>query len=158
VRKLSILSTVVGIAAVFSTITPAMAQPINVGTNIGKSCTSPGNYTVVLPNYDGTDRSASASIKFKCTKNTPFTIELFPGNGRTTASNGTLKSAAPGNTTPITYTIQVGSTLRNRFTGRGNGLSGIAAEVGATPFIHPTAGQDPEPGTYSDTIGIVVTY
>ena len=157
-RKLSILSTVVGIAAVFSTITPAMGQPLNVATNIGKSCTAPGNYTVVLPNYDGTDRSASASIKFKCTKNTFFTIDLFPGNGRVISSSGTLKSAAPGNTTPIAYTVKVGGTPRSTFTGRGNGLSGAAAEVGATPFIHPTAGQDPEPGTYSDTIGIVVTY
>jgi spore coat protein U-like protein len=158
VRKISIVSTVVGIAAVFSTITPAMGQPLNVGTSIGKSCTAPGTYTVTLPNYDGTDRSASAIIKFKCTKGTAFTMDLFPGNGAVRSSSGTLKSDDRGNTTPIAYTVQVGTSLVSRFSGGGNGLSAGASEVGATPFIHPTAGQDPEPGRYSDTIGIVVTY
>jgi spore coat protein U-like protein len=157
VRKLSIVSTVVGIAAVFSTITPAVGQSVNVGANIGKSCTAPGNYTVTLPNYDGTDRPGSASIKFKCTKNTPYTIELFPGNGMVKSSSGTL-TLGRGGATPIAYTIKVGSTLVNTFTGRGSGLGPFAGEVGATPVIHPTAGQDPEPGLYSDTIGIKVTY
>ena len=157
-RQLSILSTVVGIAAVFSIVTPAMGQTLNVNAIIGKSCTAPGNYRIDLPDYDGTDRPGSASIKFQCTKNTRFTIELFPGNSRVTSFNGTLKSANPGNTTPIAYTVKVRGIPLSTFSGRGNGLSGAVAEVGATPFIHPTAGQDPEPGTYSDTIGIVVTY
>lgn len=157
-KKISILSTVVGIAAVFSIVTPAMGQNLNVNAIIGKSCTAPSNYTVTLPDYDGTDRSASATITFKCTSNTRFTIDLFPGNSRVRSSNGTLKSADPGNTTPIAYTVQSQGSSVSRFTGRGSGLSAGAALVGATPEIHPTAGQDPEPGSYSDTIGIVVTY
>jgi spore coat protein U-like protein len=157
VRKVFIPISVVGIVAVISAGTPAMAgDTINVVTTIGKSCTAPDNSIITLPNYNGTDRSASANIKFKCTKNTPFKIELFPSNSTVPSSKGTLKS--PKNTTPIKYTVKVGTTPISTFSGRGNGLSAGAAEVGAKPEIHPTPNQDPEPGIYSDNIGIKVSY
>jgi spore coat protein U-like protein len=157
VRKFSILIAVIGIVVVVSARTPAMAgDTINVVTTIGKSCTAPDNYGITLPTYDGTDQSGSASIKFKCTKNTPFKIELFPGNSIVPSSNGTLKSSK--NTTPIKYTVKVGTTPVNTFNGRGNGLSAGAAEVVATPEIHPNPNQNPEPDIYSDKIGVKVSY
>jgi spore coat protein U-like protein len=156
VRNFFILIAVVGIVAVVSARTPAMADNMNVATTVGKSCTAPENYIITLPSYNGTDRPGSATIKFKCTKNTAFKIELFPGKANVPSSNGTLKSSK--NTTPIKYTVKVGTTPINTFNGRGNGLSAGAAEVGATPEIHPIPNQDPEPGIYSDNIGIKVSY
>jgi spore coat protein U-like protein len=159
VTKLSILTTVIGIAAVFSTITPVMGQTVNVGAAISPSCTAPNNPVISLPAYDGTDRPGSADIKLKCTKNTRATIELFPGNGRTKSSSGTLKLVTNPATTPISYTItNENGGLINTFTGIGSGLSNNAPKILAEPFIHPTPGQDPVPGRYEDTIGIKVTY
>jgi spore coat protein U-like protein len=130
---------------------------MNVSATIGKSCTAPNSPTVTLPDYNGTDRPQSATVTFKCTKGTRYTVELFPGNGTTKSSSGTLKSAR--NTTPINYTITGrGGTPIDSVTGRGNGLSDNVTDSAVTPYIHPTAGQDPEPGSYSDTIGVKVSY
>jgi spore coat protein U-like protein len=159
VRKLSILTTLVGIVAVSFAGAPAMADPIIVTTTLGKSCTAPSNYTINLPAYDGTDRPGSADIKFRCTKNTHATIELFPGNGSTKSSSGTLKLVSNPTTTPISYTIQnERGGLIDTFIGIGSGLSASAPKISAETFIHPNPGQDPVPGRYEDTIGIKVTY
>jgi spore coat protein U-like protein len=156
VNKHSVLSVATGVAVVMSGMTSAMAGTttgtITVGATTAAACTPPGTYTIALGNYNGISPvTGSANIVFKCTKSTAFTIKLKP-NGGVASTSGSLKTS-PANTTPILYTLD-----SDTFTGNGNGLAVSAANIGATSNVTVAAGQNPIPGSYSDTITIEVTY
>lgn len=126
---------------------------ITIGAGTAPLCTAPSSSTIALGNYNGTAAvTGNASILFKCTKTTPFTIELKPNQGRLTSTNGTLNTSPP-NATPVAYTLDT-----DTFTGTGNGLGISASQVGGTPNVTVAAGQSPIPGRYSDIITILVTY
>jgi spore coat protein U-like protein len=158
VKKLAILFAAIGVGITILAGSPAKANMTTTGTiSIGASttpkCTAPGNYNIALGPYNGIAAvTGNAVITFKCTKNTPFTIKLNPNSGAVASTSGTLNTS-PVNLTPIAYTIDT-----DTFTGTGNGLALSAATVGGTPNVTVAAGQNPIPGTYSDTINIVVTY
>jgi spore coat protein U-like protein len=153
VKKLSILSAAIGVGIAILAGSPAQANTIVVGASTAPLCTAPGNYNIALGNYNGiSPLTGNATIAFKCTKTTPFTIKLSPNSGAIPSVNGTLNTT-PANNTPIAYTLDSAT-----FTGTGNGLTVSAATVGAIPNVNVAAGQNPIPGSYSDTINIVVTY
>jgi spore coat protein U-like protein len=157
VNKYSVLSVATGFAVIMSGMTSAMAGAktgtITVGATTAAVCTSPGTYRIDLGNYNGTSAvTGNATIAFKCTKSTPFTIKLKP-NGGAASTNGSLRTFPVSNATPIAYTLD-----SDTFTGNGNGLTVSAANIGATPNVTVAADQNPIPGNYSDTITIEVTY
>jgi spore coat protein U-like protein len=158
VKIFSILSPVIGVGIAILAGSPARANPttgtISMVANVDKSCTPPGNYIIALGNYDGrVPISLGTTVKFKCTKNTEYTVRLRTNNGTGTSADGKLNTKPP-NDTPILYVLTPGAT----FKGIGNGVSAGADNISINPLVNVAAGQNPKPGSYSDTINIEISY
>jgi spore coat protein U-like protein len=163
VKTATTLLAVSGIFVLLATIVPANAGTqsgsFTVGSTTAKNCTNPIAANITLPNYDGTAQvTGNTFIYFKCTRTTPVTTTLKPGG--VVSSSGTLNTS-PVNSTPINYTISpfpFTTGPGHIYTGTGSGLSSTANFVTAIPNIVVPAGQNPIPGTYSDTITVEVSF
>ena len=160
-KKILLLSTIAGIAASVAAVAPAMSLPVNTTTagtiNVSATtlplCTAPGNINVALGQYNGTTTiAATNNILFKCTSGTTGTVTLTSANA-TTNPNTSGNLVSPAGTTPIAYTF-----TGNGSSGIGTGLTASASNISIPSVISVPTGQNPIPGSYSDTISVTVSY
>jgi spore coat protein U-like protein len=141
--------------ATLAAVAPAMAGTqtgtVTVGASTAAFCTQPTTQTIALGNYDGRlPATGSSAVTFRCTTSTPATVTLLSASTGGTNAAGQLTDLATS--TPINYTFTGDGATRT-----GTGLTtgnDISTSVGVTV----AAGQNPAPGTYSDTINVTVTY
>jgi spore coat protein U-like protein len=143
--------TVLSVAATFAAVAPAMANTITVGASTAALCTAPAAVTVALGNYNGLTAAApqTANVVFQCTNTTPATVTL-ESVSTASATGGDLTDAATA--TPIAYTFSGDGTVVT-----GTGLT-AGNDLTVPVVVDIAAGQNPAPGTYSDTINVTVTY
>jgi spore coat protein U-like protein len=155
------------IAALIAIGTPAGAQTLtgnfNVTASVAKTCVfqAAGVGALAFGAYDplaAGEVTASTSFQFRCTRNTPYTIDL--DNGDNFLVSRRMATAGPGY---LLYDLdKVGGTWTAPW-----GTGGAAAKSGNAPdsqFMTHTvygripAGQDPLTGSYTDNVVITVNY
>jgi spore coat protein U-like protein len=156
--KKFLLLTAIACTAAVSAVAPAMAGTstgtITIGAGTAALCTAPTATSVALGNYDGTAAvSGTTSVVFRCTNTTLATVTLLSNSVGGTNLAGKLSDAVTPTSTPINYTFS-GDGL----TAQGTGLSAAINDISTPVTVNVAGGQNPAPGTYSDTIKITVTY
>jgi spore coat protein U-like protein len=155
--KKFLLLTAIASATSVAAVAPAMANEIppaggvvTVNATTTKFCTTPSNITVSLGEYNGTAAVGPnpGAVNFRCTNTTPATV-VFSSASTASATGGKLLNGA--NNIVYTYTTAGTSVI-------GTGLATAANDLTSTANISIAAGQNPVPGSYSDTINVSVNY
>ena len=158
-----VLNTLAAAALAFASVATAetaITTHMQINANVLAAC-SVWSSSLEFGDYDptsGLDAETSAALSITCTNGTAYSVGLMAGNGPAAARS--LKAAV--GTTSVEYGLfrDPGYTI-----GWGNipgvdTVDGVGAgtEEPMTVYARMPAGQFQEPGAYSDTILVVVTY
>ena len=158
--------TAVSIADVVGTTVPSTCSsswagvvfPFTVSTTVAKQClvTAASDVNLGSQLASATNVDANGNISVTCSNTTPYTVGLRPSNGSTTGAG--VMSAPAGNTDQVPYQL-----YRDAARTAAWGTAATASNTGsgaAQPFTVyvrvPSA--DYRPGSYSDTVTVVVNY
>ena len=168
------VATNTGQAAVISNDTPTLAgADINFGTQVADDA----NTAINVGNTGG----ATNTITVRCSKKTPYTVGLTPGNNASTSGSGIMKGGivALGNTDTVPYqlykpTIAAGvpgapaSTNQwgnvtsgagaNVVALQGNGLAAVNAVRIPVYATLPANSLDVTPDRYQDQVTVTLTW
>lgn len=139
-----------------------------VSLTITKTCvvntTAGSSITLGSAISGGTSAGSSGVFTVNCSNKTPFTVGLSPTNVASTTGAGTMKGTG-ANTDTVTYGLYTnpgfstvwGNVAANWVSGTGGGMTSGKA-VTETVYANATGSTDVAPDTYSDNVGITVTY
>lgn len=137
---------------------------------IQSNCTITSAANVVFGNVDpisGTNLDVSANLVHRCTKGTAYTIAL--DDGATTGTFTARKMESAGvNTDQLTYNLYTTAARNVVFGdgtlgsvtvgGTGTGINGAGNNLTTTIYARLVQNEDVSVDSYSDTIGISITY
>jgi spore coat protein U-like protein len=163
--KLAALAAVVATAAAM----PAQADQVNgsftVTANVSVSCSLNAN-PLGFGNFDpglGVDGTASTTLDVTCTNGVPYSIAVDQGNYALTGDctnpqrnmvNDTFAVYADyGLYSDAGYSVAVGCDASNDLEGTGTGSLQSLSLYGKLPVA-----QSWQPGTYSDTVNVTLTF
>lgn len=136
----------------------------SVASTTGNQDINFGTYVANTAIVDIAEQSSANDISVTCSKNTPYIVNLTPSNNDT---SGAGVMTGPDSATigyQLTQTAG-GSAWSNtgNLTDDGNGVSGIGNGLAIAAdsykvYATVTSTTDVEPGVYSDTVAVSVTY
>jgi spore coat protein U-like protein len=163
---LACLGTSTAFAATPSNGTDA-SKTLTVTASIASRCAIQSNATLAFGTYDptsGTDLDASQVISFKCTKGSIFDVGLGGTVGSRAMTNGSDTLAyelySDSGRTTVWGNTQDSDTVDadDAADTTGNGLGAGSAAQSRTVYGRVAAGQDKEPGSYTDGVTITIYY
>ncbi|HSV60158.1 MAG TPA: spore coat protein U domain-containing protein [Variovorax sp.] len=161
-NKILLVSAIAGL-----TFASVAANALEATTNfqvtltVRKACSVSATNLAFAPTDPGaTATPVSANIVVTCSKNTPYSVGLLPGNSN---ANGAGTMAGTGaNTETIDYVLRSGSSTGTAWgntigTNVVSGMSPTGVAVTHPVFGTATVG-NVLPDSYSDTVKVTVTY
>ena len=165
------LAAALAAAAVLAVAAPALAgtatSSFNVTASVTNNCTITSS-TLAFGAYDplvanaSTALDAAGSVDITCTKGAATTIGLNTGNNSASAS-GTTRAMSNGASGILSYEIYQNSGRTTVWTNSGAGLLTPPVAPSKATRSFPTygripAGQDPDAGSYTDTVTATVNF
>ncbi len=143
----------------FSANASTASTTLPVSATVNTLC-SVSTLPMAFGNYNGAITDASATINVTCTNTTPYDIGLDPGQSPG-ANTSTRAMLGPGGA-PLNYALYIDS---GRGVNWGNNVGNDTNHQVATGILQqwPVYGRIPanqfvQPGGYSDTVAVTLTY
>ncbi len=137
---------------------------MSVSASVATNCVFKNSPTIGFSTYDtitGAEVDAQGTISIACTKGTVATVALDNGANHSNASGGFQRAMANGSNY-LNYDIYQNNTFTTWWGTTTNAevepAAPSSAAVNYTAYAKIPTGQDVPQGTYSDTVGVTVSF
>lgn len=139
--------------------------PFTVSATVTKQCRVDAASDVDLGTVpaSASNIANNGSIQITCSNTTPYYVGLRPSNNSSAGAG--LMSAPPGNTDQVPYQLYQNAAMSSIWgntataSNAGNGVAGTGTGASRSHTVYVRApSADYQPGSYSDTVTVVVNY